>query len=94
MLCIIVYSLHSQKYKHSLRLQNLKSQMGKTKVQNNGKQNINGCIVSSAYLFQNGMVATFGHENKQMPKLQGRFSAKLMAKIRKQSDVRTKWNGF
>ena len=68
--------------------------MGNTKVQNDGKQNVNGCMVASTYLFPNGMVTTFGHDNKQMPKLQGKFSAKLMAKIREQSDVRTKWNGF
>ena len=65
-----------------------------TKVKNDGKQNVSVGMVASAYLFPNGMVATLGHDNKQIPKLQGKFSAKLMAKIMEQSDVRTKWNGF
>jgi len=58
------------------------------------KPNVSGSIVANTYLFPNGMIATFGYDDEQIPELQGRFSAELKAKIKERSDDRTKWNGF
>ena len=50
--------------------------------------------VQATYKFPNGMVATVGWDDQQIPELQGTYSKKLEEKIMARSDKRTRWNGF
>jgi len=51
-------------------------------------------LVKATYLFPNGMVATFGYDDQQMPELQGQYTKELYEKIKQQSDEKTEWHGF
>ena len=51
-------------------------------------------LVMATYKFPNGMVATFGYDDQQIPELQGVYSTELYEKIKQHSDSRTSWNGF
>ena len=51
-------------------------------------------LVMAVYLFPNRMIATFGYDNQQIPKLQGEYSQDLHEKIKRFSDGNTKWDGF
>ena len=58
-------------------------------------QNVsNSSLVMATYRFPNGNVATFGHDDQQIPELQGVYSDELKNKIKQRSDSRTSWNGF
>ncbi len=50
--------------------------------------------VKATYRFPNNMVATFGHDDQQIPELQGKYSKELADNIRARSDDRTVFNGF
>lgn len=50
--------------------------------------------VGSVYLWQNGMVMTFGEDGHQMPDLQGRNTPELLEKISLRSSPTTSWIGF
>lgn len=51
-------------------------------------------IVLATYKFSNGMVATVGYDDQQIPELQGKYTKELHEQIKDRSDHRTKWNGF
>ena len=47
-----------------------------------------------AFYFPNGMVATYGLDDKQIPNLQGVYSEKLHKEIISRSDSKTELEGF
>lgn len=51
-------------------------------------------MVKSVYLFKNGMIMTFGEDDKQIPKLQGPNTLELRKAIKKESNHKTVWVGF
>lgn len=50
--------------------------------------------IADTYKFPNGMVATCDQFGEQMPKYQGKYTPELHNKILRNSDYRTKFNGF
>lgn len=54
----------------------------------------NNSLVFATYAFPNGMVATFGYDDKQIPELQGVYTRDLHDKIKERSNEKTSWNGW
>jgi len=50
--------------------------------------------IAATYLFDNGMVMTFGTDGQQIPELQGKHTPELRQKIIEASDSMTEWIGW
>ena len=51
-------------------------------------------VVKSTWLWQNGMVMTFGTDGEQIPELQGERTPELARAIRARSTPWTEWIGW